>query len=198
MGRILFFIYFCQNLQLYYFMVFKETYIEGLIEITPKVIMDERGYFFENYQQEEFKKNGITENFVQGNQSFSIKGVLRGLHFQSEPFGQGKLVRVISGSVLDVAVDLRPDSSTFGKYEVFNLSGENKKMVYIPSGFAHGFYTIEDAIFSYECSNLYNKASESGILWNDPTLNIKWEVSNPIVSLKDLELPTLAEVFALK
>ena len=179
-------------------MEFKETKIEGLIEITPKVYKDERGYFFENFQSEEFKKNGISENFVQGNQSFSIKGVLRGLHFQTDPFGQGKLVRVISGSVLDVAVDLRPNSLTFGQYEIFTLTGENKKMVYIPSGFAHGFYTIEDAIFSYKCTQLYNKASENGILWNDPTLNINWRIANPIVSLKDLELPTFAEIFSLK
>lgn len=177
-------------------MEFKETKIEGLFEITPKIFFDERGYFFENYQYEEFKKNGIPENFVQSNQSFSLKGVLRGLHFQSDPFGQCKLVRVISGEVLDVVVDLRPNSSTFGQYEIFYLTGENKKMVYIPSGFAHGFYTIQDAIFSYNCTQSYNKASERGILWNDPTLNINWEVSNPIISLKDLELPTFAEIFA--
>ena len=198
MGIIIIFIYFCQNLLLSRYMEFKETKIEGLIEITPKVYKDERGYFFENFQSEEFKKNGISENFVQGNQSFSIKGVLRGLHFQTDPFGQGKLVRVISGSVLDVAVDLRPNSLTFGQYEIFTLTGENKKMVYIPSGFAHGFYTIEDAIFSYKCTQLYNKASENGILWNDPTLNINWRIANPIVSLKDLELPTFAEIFSLK
>ncbi len=179
-------------------MKFKETKIEGLFEITPKIFYDERGYFFENYQDEEFKKYGITENFVQGNQSFSLKGVLRGLHFQSDPFGQGKLVRVISGKILDVAVDLRPSSSTFGQYEIFSLTGENRKMVYIPSGFAHGFYTIQDAIFSYNCTQLYNKASERGILWNDSTLNINWEVSNPIISLKDLELPTFAEIFAIQ
>lgn len=174
-------------------MEFRQTSIEGLIEIFPRVFNDERGYFFESYQYKAFKENGIPEVFVQDNQSFSTKGVLRGLHLQLAPHAQGKLVRVISGVVLDVAVDVRPNSPTFGHHETFLLSAEKQNMAYIPPGFAHGFVTIEDAIFSYKCTNLYNKASESGIIWNDPTLNIDWGVENPNVSEKDEELPTFAE-----
>jgi dTDP-4-dehydrorhamnose 3,5-epimerase len=175
-------------------MEFKETRIKGLFEITPKVHNDSRGYFFESYNESLFFQNGIKERFVQDNQSFSVKGVLRGLHFQNDPYAQGKLVRVVSGAVLDVVVDIRKDSPTFGQHESFLLSAENQKMVYIPAGFAHGFVTIEDAVFSYKCTNLYNKASESGIIYNDPELNINWGVENPIVSEKDLVLPALKEL----
>ena len=175
-------------------MEFKETKIKGLFEITPRVFNDERGYFYETFKDSLFKQYGIEGNFVQDNQSFSTKGVLRGLHFQKKPFAQGKLVRVISGSVIDIAVDIRPDSSTFGQYESFLLTGENKKMVYVPEGFAHGFVTLEDAIFTYKCTNVYDKASESGIIYNDPELNIDWGVESPLVSEKDLELPTLAQI----
>lgn len=176
-------------------MEFKNTKIEGLIEIFPRIFGDERGYFFESYQKSVFEKNGIPFDFVQDNQSFSTAGVLRGLHFQNEPFAQGKLVRVVKGKVLDVAVDIRPDSPTFGQYEKFILDDERQNMAYIPAGFAHGFLALEDSIFSYKCTEVYNKASESGIIWNDPTLNIDWGIENPNVSAKDLELPAFKELF---
>ena len=167
-----------------------------MVEIFPRVFDDERGAFFESYNEEAFQKNGLPTNFVQDNQSFSVKGVLRGLHFQNAPFAQGKLVRVIVGRVIDVAVDIRPESPTFGRYELFELSAEKNNMAYIPEGFAHGFAAVEDSIFSYKCTNLYNKACESGIIWNDPTLNIDWGVANPIISEKDLQLPTFKSLFS--
>lgn len=174
-------------------MEFRQTSIAGLIEVFPRVFNDDRGYFFESYQYEAFKQNGIPEVFVQDNQSFSTKGVLRGLHLQHAPHAQGKLVRVISGTVLDVAVDVRVGSPTFGKHETFLLSSEKQNMVYVPPGFAHGFVTLEDAVFSYKCTNLYDKASESGIIWNDAELNIDWGIANPNVSEKDEQLLTFQE-----
>ncbi len=174
-------------------MEFKATSIQGVIEIFPRVFGDERGYFFESYQRALFVANGITEEFVQDNQSFSKKGVVRGLHLQRAPFAQGKLVRVIQGRVLDVAVDVRPHSPTFGQFVAVELSTEKQNMLYIPPGFAHGFATLEDAIFSYKCTQLYDKASEGGILWNDPTLGINWQIDSPIVSDKDQVLPTFEE-----
>jgi dTDP-4-dehydrorhamnose 3,5-epimerase len=174
-------------------MQFLKTKLPGVFEIIPRIFEDDRGYFYETYNIELFKANGIPEEFLQDNQSFSKKGVIRGLHFQRAPFAQGKLVRVIKGAVLDVVVDIRPESPTFGKYESFLLTEENKKMVYLPEGFAHGFSTLEDAIFSYKCTNVYHKASEGGIIYNDPDLNIDWQVSNPVVSDKDLELPSWKE-----
>jgi dTDP-4-dehydrorhamnose 3,5-epimerase len=176
-------------------MVFKQTSIEGLIEIYPRIFEDERGHFFESYQREAFTKNGIPFEFVQDNQSFSSAGVLRGLHYQNEPFAQGKLVRVITGKVLDVAVDIRLDSPTFGQYQSFILDATLQNMVYIPAGFAHGFAALEDSIFSYKCTNVYNKASESGIIWNDSDLNIDWQIEKPNVSQKDLILPTFIQLF---
>lgn len=175
-------------------MEFKTTKLAGVIEVTPRVFNDERGYFFESYNAPLFKANGIAEDFVQDNQSYSIKGVVRGLHFQREPFAQGKLVRVIKGAVLDVVVDIRLDSPTYGQWESFLLTAENQKMVYLPAGFAHGFSTLEDAIFSYKCTNVYSKVSEGGILYNDSDLNINWQVKNPIVSEKDLELLKFSEL----
>jgi dTDP-4-dehydrorhamnose 3,5-epimerase len=172
-------------------MHFRETKINGLFEITPRVFHDERGYFFETFSEKLFKENVADVNFVQDNQSFSTKGVLRGLHLQKAPYAQGKLVRVISGKVIDIAVDIRPESPTFGQYESFLLTAEKQNMVYVPEGFAHGFATLEDAIFVYKCTNFYYKASEAGIIYNDPALNIDWGIENPIVSEKDLELPTL-------
>lgn len=174
-------------------MEFRKTAIEGLVEILPRVFKDDRGYFFESYRKELFDENGIHEEFVQDNQSFSTKGVLRGLHLQLDPHAQGKLVRVISGSVLDVAVDLRKGSPTFGHHETLLLTAEQNNMFYVPPGFAHGFVTIEDAVFSYKCTNNYNKASESGIIWNDPELNIDWKLKDVFVSEKDEILPTLEE-----
>ncbi len=176
-------------------MQIRETSIAGLVELIPHIFEDERGTFFESYNEEAFQKAGLPTNFVQDNQSFSIKGVLRGLHFQNLPFAQGKLVRVIMGRVIDVAVDLRHESPTFGQYELFELDAKLNNMAYIPEGFAHGFAALEDSIFSYKCTNLYNKACEAGLIWNDPTLNIKWGISDPIVSEKDIELPTFKALF---
>lgn len=168
--------------------------LEGLLEIIPTVYKDERGYFFETYNKQAFEAHGLPTHFVQDNQSFSKKGVVRGLHFQREPHAQGKLVRVVMGRVLDFAVDIRPDSPTFGQYEVVELDATRGNLFYVPEGFAHGFVALEDSVFIYKCTNLYNKAAEGGILWNDPTLNIDWQVTNPIVSSKDLELPQFDQI----
>ncbi|GHV35435.1 dTDP-4-dehydrorhamnose 3,5-epimerase [Bacteroidia bacterium] len=161
--------------------------IEGLKLIEPDVFEDERGYFFESYSQQKLKELGIDDVFVQDNESKSVKGVLRGLHFQRKPYAQAKLVRVVSGKVLDAAIDIRKNSPTYGKYVIVELSEENKRMFFIPEGFAHGFVVLEDdTIFQYKCSNFYNKASEGSILWNDKTLNINWNIDfEPIVSEKD-------------
>jgi dTDP-4-dehydrorhamnose 3,5-epimerase len=168
-------------------MNFEKNSISGLCVITPRVFDDPRGYFFESYSKKSFIEAGITDDFVQSNQSLSQKGVLRGLHFQAPPHAQSKLVRVIQGSVLDVAVDVRKNSPTYGQHFSIVLSAENKKMFYVPLGFAHGFLTLEDnTIFSYKCGNYYNKASEQGILWNDTTLNIDWGIDDPILSEKDM------------
>jgi dTDP-4-dehydrorhamnose 3,5-epimerase len=164
-----------------------ETKIKDLLIIKPKVFADSRGYFFESYNADVFKQNNITLNFVQDNQSLSSTGVLRGLHFQAPPFDQGKLVRVITGAVLDIAVDIRKDSPTYGEHIAIELTEENKSMFYIPPGIAHGFLTLRDnTIFSYKCTNIYNKLSEGCVLWNDTDLNINWNVANPILSEKDL------------
>ncbi len=164
-----------------------ETHIKDLIIIKPKVFEDSRGYFFESYNEAVFKQHGIDANFIQDNQSLSNTGVLRGLHFQSPPFAQGKLVRVIIGAVLDIAVDIRKNSPTYGQHVSIELTEENKTMFYIPPGFAHGFLTLRDnTIFSYKCTNLYNKASEGTVLWNDSNLNINWNIQNPLLSEKDI------------
>ena len=165
-----------------------KTKTAGLVLVQPDVFTDERGYFFESYQKEKFRELGISADFVQDNESMSMKGVLRGLHFQVPPFAQGKLVRVVRGSVLDVAVDLRKNSGTYGKWESVLLSAENKLMLYIPEGFAHGFLVLEDyTIFQYKCTNYYHRESERGIIWNDPDLKIDWGIENPLVSDKDLK-----------
>lgn len=174
-------------------MKFIESSIKGLIEIEPRIFSDERGLFFESYNKSVFEKNGVAVDFVQDNQSYSVAGTLRGLHFQRAPFAQGKLVRVITGKVLDVVVDLREGSSTFGQYDTFVLDAQKQNMLYVPEGFAHGFLALEDSIFHYKCTNLYHKASESGIIWNDPELNINWGITNPLVSEKDEQLPTFKE-----
>ncbi len=171
-------------------MKFNTTTLNDVYVITPAVFHDDRGHFFESFNATSWEKQGITSQFVQDNQSFSKKGVVRGLHFQTGEWAQGKLVRVIQGRVLDIALDIRPDSPTFGKYELFDLSAENGKMVYIPEGFAHGFVALEDSIFHYKCTAGYCKAAEAGIHWNDPSLQIPWGVENPIVSEKDQILPT--------
>jgi len=167
-------------------MKFINVEIEGLIIIEPNVFEDERGYFYESYNKDEFSRNGVKDFFVQDNQSLSQKGVLRGLHFQTPPFSQAKLIRVVQGSVLDLAVDLRKNSRSYGQHYAIELSSSNKKMFYIPEGFAHGFLTLQDnTIFSYKCSNVYNKESEDAILWNDKDLDINWGIDHPILSEKD-------------
>ena len=176
-------------------MQFKQSHIQGLVEILPRVFSDERGFFFESYSKKIFAENGIPFEFVQDNQSFSSKGVLRGLHFQQEPFAQGKLVRVITGKVMDVVVDIRPQSPTFGQHATFLLDSQLNNLVYVPTGFAHGFVVLEDAIFHYKCTNLYNKSAEGGLRWNDPVLGIDWGIGHPVVSEKDQILPGFKEIF---
>jgi dTDP-4-dehydrorhamnose 3,5-epimerase len=167
-----------------------ETNLPGLLVIDPTVFGDDRGYFLESYNLETFKAAGLETDFVQDNESKSSKGVLRGLHFQEPPFAQGKLVRVARGAVMDISVDIRKDSSTYGKWVAYELSERNKRMLWIPPGFAHGFVTLEDdTIFIYKCTNLYNRESENSIRWNDPDLNIDWGVENPVISDKDLRAP---------
>ena len=176
-------------------MQFIETKLQGCFIIEPKIIRDERGYFMESFNEKTFE-NGVGQNvhFVQDNQSFSSKGVLRGLHYQCGEHAQAKLVRVLQGEVLDVAVDIRPNSDTFGQYVTILLSAENQKQLFIPRGFAHGFLVLSDtATFFYKCDNFYNKESEGGVLYNDKTININWEfdLEKTIISQKDKELPTL-------
>ena len=169
--------------------------IEGLKVITPTVFGDERGYFMETYNYNDFKEAGIDVEFVQDNQSSSTKGVLRGLHFQKE-FPQGKLVRVIKGRVFDVAVDLRSDSKTYGKWFGVELTEENKKQFYISEGFAHGFLVLSDvAVFCYKCTDFYHPDDEGGIAWNDPTINVAWpELDVPYrMSEKDKKWGRLGE-----
>jgi len=175
-------------------MQIKETHIEGLIEIIPSLFKDERGWFYEFYKDSTFKAAGIEYNFLQENQSFSRRGVIRGLHFQFEPYAQAKLASVVFGKVLDVVVDLRPTSKTFGQTYSCVLDSERRNMLMVPDGFGHGFSALEDSIFHYKCSNLYNKEAESGIVWNDTQLKINWQVENPIVSEKDQQLPTFEEL----
>jgi len=167
------------------------TGIKDLLIIKPRVFEDDRGYFFESYSREKFLEHGIDINFVQDNESRSMKNVLRGLHFQKPPFTQGKLVRVMRGSVLDVAVDLRKNSPTYGKWASIVLSDKNKWMYWVPEGFAHGFLTLEDdTVFFYKCTNVYSKESEGSLLWNDPDLNIDWgKFENPVLSDKDKVSP---------
>ncbi|MCK8141453.1 dTDP-4-dehydrorhamnose 3,5-epimerase [Flavobacterium sp. I-SCBP12n] len=178
-------------------MTIEKTPIQDLIIVTPTIFNDERGFFFEAYNQVKFHENGIMYNFIQDNQSFSKRGVIRGLHLQINPFAQAKLVRVLQGEILDVAVDLRKNSSTYGQYFSVVLSGENKKQLMVPHGFAHGFSVLsETASVLYKVDQLYNKESERGIRFDDPTLAIDWKV-NPeevIVSEKDLILPGFNEI----
>jgi dTDP-4-dehydrorhamnose 3,5-epimerase len=167
-----------------------KTSIEGLLIIQPKVFGDDRGYFFESFRLDKLKEYGFDLEFVQDNESKSAKGVLRGLHFQNPPFAQGKLVRVVQGKVLDVAVDIRKNSPTYGKWRSIILSEQEKNVFWIPPGFAHGFLSLEDdTIFQYKCTNYYNKESEGSVLWNDPDLNINWGIKNPSLSEKDLNVP---------
>ena len=176
-------------------MIFTETKLKGCYIIEPKIIRDERGYFMESFNEKTFQ-NGVGQavHFVQDNQSFSSKGVLRGLHYQTGEHAQAKLVRVLQGEVLDVAVDIRPDSPTFGQYESVLLSGENQTQFFVPRGFAHGFLVLsETATFFYKCDNFYNKESEGGIIYNDENINInrQFSLEDLIISEKDKVQPTL-------
>ncbi|PKP53032.1 MAG: dTDP-4-dehydrorhamnose 3,5-epimerase [Bacteroidetes bacterium HGW-Bacteroidetes-1] len=167
-----------------------ETKISDLLIVKPVVFEDNRGYFFESYNKDKFSQHGIDHNFIQDNESKSVKGVLRGLHFQAPPYAQGKLVRVMKGAVLDVAVDIRKNSPTYGEWASILLTESNKWMYWVPPGFAHGFVTMEDnTVFFYKCTNLYNKASEGSIRWNDPDLNIDWGIESPVLSEKDQHAP---------
>jgi dTDP-4-dehydrorhamnose 3,5-epimerase len=162
------------------------TEIDGLVIIEPDVFGDARGYFMETYSERAFREMGLDLHFVQDNLSYSRKGILRGLHFQGPPSAQGKLVTVVRGHALDVAVDIRTGSPTYGKHVLVHLSDENHRLFYIPPGFAHGFLVIsEECLFSYKCTHFYDRAAEGGLLWNDPALGIDWQATAPIVSEKD-------------
>ncbi len=177
-------------------MRFFKCEIDGLVVIEPDVFNDERGYFIESFRLDQFESEIGKIIFVQENESSSRYGALRGLHYQCPPFAQSKLVRVVSGSVLDIAVDIRKESSTFGKYAAIELSGENKKQLFIPHGFAHGFVTLsEKAVFQYKVDNYYSKESEAGIIWNDKSIGIDWviPVCDIILSEKDAALPGLTD-----
>ena len=172
--------------------------IEGLYVIEPTVFKDERGYFMETYNQKDMIEAGLTMNFVQDNQSMSVKGVLRGLHFQKQ-YPQGKLVRAVRGTVFDVAVDLRSDSKTYGKWFGVTLSAENKKQFYIPEGFAHGFLVLSDeAEFAYKCTDFYHPGDEGGLLWSDPEIGVEWPIEpgmELIISEKDKKWSGLKDTF---
>lgn len=174
-----------------------KTKLEGVVIIEPQVFFDDRGYFFESFSQQRFNEQVAPITFVQDNESKSSYGVLRGLHFQKPPFAQSKLVRVVKGKVLDVAVDLRKDSLTFGQYESVVLSEENKRQFFIPQGFAHGFAVLsEEAIFQYKCDNYYAPQSEGSVRWNDPTIAIDWQLPEKdiILSAKDEQAPLLSQL----
>src|SRR5579863_4729666 len=177
-------------------MLFTKTLLPGVIVFEPRVFPDERGFFFESYNQRLFNDNNIFNVFVQDNQSFSSYGVIRGLHYQREPYAQSKLVRVVLGRILDVVVDIRSGSPTFGKSFSIELSAENKKQLLIPRGFAHGFSVLsETAGVLYKCDYGYNKDSEAGIIYNDPQLGIDWQIpqSKAIISAKDVEMPSFGQ-----
>lgn len=174
---------------------FKKMNVPDVVLIKPKVFEDERGFFMETYKKEDFEKAGIKGEFIQENHSKSKHNVLRGLHFQKEPYAQAKIVRCIKGKILDVAVDLRKNSLTFKKYVSVELSEENKFMLFIPKGFAHGFVVLSDvAEVIYKVDNTYVPDYESGLIWNDEQVNIKWLINNPVLSKKDRRLPTLKEL----
>ena len=173
-----------------------ETGIEGVMILGPRIFKDARGYFFESFSSREFQEKVCQTTFVQDNESFSSYGVVRGLHFQKPPFTQAKLVRVIKGAVLDVAVDLRKNSPTYGKHVAIELTGENHRQLFIPRGFAHGFAVLSDEVlFQYKCDNYYAPQSEGGILWNDPSLQIDWRIPTDkvILSEKDTKHPLLKD-----
>ncbi|MBT8326445.1 MAG: dTDP-4-dehydrorhamnose 3,5-epimerase [Bacteroidia bacterium] len=163
-----------------------QTGIKDLLVLEPQVFGDHRGYFFESFRKDVLGEAGVNLEFIQDNQSMSKKNILRGLHFQEPPYEQGKLVRVLSGAVIDVVVDIRKDSETYGQHFKIELNEENKLMLWVPPGFAHGFLTLQDdTIFVYKCTQYYNKDSEGCVRWNSPKLNIDWGINNPILSDKD-------------
>ena len=171
-----------------------QTKLPGALIIEPRVFPDGRGYFFESYHRERYSLQGIRDEFVQDNLSFSVKDTLRGLHYQN-PHSQAKLVQVLSGEVFDVALDMRAGSPAFGQWEGVILSYENRKQFYIPRGFAHGFCVLSDtAVFSYKCDDFYTPDCEGGILWSDPDLGIDWPVKTPLLSEKDCRCPRLKDI----
>jgi dTDP-4-dehydrorhamnose 3,5-epimerase len=175
--------------------IFERLDIKDVILIKPKAFSDERGYFLEIYKESFFNEAGIKERFIQDNYSYSKKNVIRGLHYQETPFSQAKLIKVLKGKVLDVAVDIRKDSTSFGKWISVTLSDDDNNMLYIPEGFAHGFVVLSDeAYFLYECTKEYSPLHEKGIRYDDPGLKIEWGAVNPIVSKKDMELPFLKDI----
>lgn len=174
---------------------FQRTKIPDVLLIKPQVFKDERGFFMETYKKSDFKKAGIDVDFVQSNHSKSTKGVIRGLHFQKKPYMQSKLVRCIRGKIFDVAVDIRKESETFGKYVSVELSEENKYLLFIPKGFAHGFQVVSEvAEIEYLVDNEFAPDYEEGILWSDSLVNVKWPVQNPVLSKKDLSFPLLKKL----
>jgi dTDP-4-dehydrorhamnose 3,5-epimerase len=185
------------EIYIWYILKFIETKLKGCFVLEPSIFLDARGYFMESFNENTFQ-NGIGQqvHFVQDNQSFSSRGVLRGLHYQTGEHAQAKLVRVLLGEVLDVAVDIRPDSETFGQHVAVLLSAENQKQLFVPRGFAHGFVVLsETATFFYKCDNFYNKESEGGIIYNDDSMKIDWQLpeNELLISEKDLVLPLLKE-----
>ena len=171
-----------------------QTDLEGVLVVEPLVFNDKRGFFMEAYHKEKYAKLGISIDFIQDNLSFSSAGTLRGLHYQ-HPHGQAKLVQVLDGHVFDVTVDIRSGSPTFGKWFGINLSDENRKQVFVPEGFAHGFCVLSDTVlFSYKCSDLYAPDCEGGVLWSDPDIGIEWPVKEPVLSEKDAKYPRLKDV----
>ena len=174
---------------------FTETDLPGVLLVTPRAFPDGRGFFLEFYKESEFVAAGIREHFVQDNHSRSVCGVLRGLHYQTAPFAQAKLVRVLFGEILDVAVDIRPESAAYGRWVGHVLSATNRQMLYIPTGFAHGFAVLSDAAeIEYKVTAEYSKAHERGIRWNDPRVGVRWPIADPILSDRDKALPLLAEI----
>ena len=168
-------------------LIVEHTPLEGLVLVRPKIYADHRGHFYESFNESTWKKEGLPSHFVQENRSFSVKNTVRGLHFQVPPHGQGKLVQVLHGRALDVVVDIRKNSPSFGKSYSILLSHEEIVQMYVPLGFAHGFYAIEDTIFNYKCTSFYEPSAERSIQWNDPDLNIEWGIEHPILSPKDFK-----------
>lgn len=176
-------------------MLVEKTPIEGLLVVTPDVFGDDRGFFYEVYNADKYKDLGLPTEFLQDNHSWSVKGVLRGLHFQLPPKAMGKLARCTRGKVWDVAVDLRKNSATYKQHYAIELSAENKKMLWMPPGFAHGFYALEECELLYKCTSVYDKAGDGNVAWNDPELAIPWPVEGePILSARDAAAPKLAEL----